>query len=494
MINLLEIFTETYNFCKKNNKSESHMTRIKYKAPDIFNTLKKLISNSCYFSRFTDLINGKYLNEIHLSLEGFSFYDLLYKKLLSVYLDLTDNKTLEKIAGDSMFVRNINGCELNGRNPQYYNKPGFKANFIVDELRVPIALTFSDCIDNDSLSMKPLFENMFIEKPVLDAHVKIALFDSAYEGLINNYFLTEECNMETYMGYNKRNSKYDNDATKNATENDKSIYKSRGIVENLIGNIQRVPILINNYEKTMKSYRGLLMFHLCVMLAKKINMIHEEKLHNKIKKGREISIKKQKEEQRKKKLLKVQQKIKKDEENKIKKNKRDDECEKINDNIKKLILKTTNANNDIQQILKKSHTKYIMNKLIERNIKDRKYVRKTESQKYEKKVNYVAIEDYQNIITNLIKVINDDIKDAENEYNICKDKIITEISNDLLHNNIYEILSYNFAKKKLKMIHIKASAFKEENIIKIMNEYDWQQKITKIMQKITTNTLLNAIT
>ena len=52
-------------------------------------------------------ISGKYLNEIHNELVTYNFYEILYKKLLDIYLKLTNYETLKTVSQDSMFARNI---------------------------------------------------------------------------------------------------------------------------------------------------------------------------------------------------------------------------------------------------------------------------------------------------------------------------------------------------------------------------------------------------
>ena len=51
------------------------------------------------------------------------------------------------------------------------------------------------------------------------------------------------------------------------------MYKKRGIAKNFFGNYQKRPVLLNNYEHQEESYRGLAVFQMIRMLAKKINNI-----------------------------------------------------------------------------------------------------------------------------------------------------------------------------------------------------------------------------
>ena len=138
MINFNNLFIETYTEFKNKNTQVKYATNTKYTAENICNAVTDFVKNSCYFSLFKNAIEGTYLNQIHQFLVNCSFYDNLYSKLLTIYLNITNYETLDILSGDSTFIRNIIGVELNGRNPHYYNKPGFKLNLLVDKLRTAI--------------------------------------------------------------------------------------------------------------------------------------------------------------------------------------------------------------------------------------------------------------------------------------------------------------------------------------------------------------------
>lgn len=81
MINLKQIFIDSYNEYVNKYKFTKHNSSTKYPTEKIYNALYKFTNNSVYFSRYTEIINGKYLNEIHNFLIKYSFYDILYKKI-----------------------------------------------------------------------------------------------------------------------------------------------------------------------------------------------------------------------------------------------------------------------------------------------------------------------------------------------------------------------------------------------------------------------------
>ena len=70
------------------------------------------------------------------------------------------------------------------------------------------------------------------------------------------------------------------------------------------------------------------------------------------------------------------------------------------------------------------------------------------------------------------------------KYDKFKNDIVNEIGNDVLYNEIYKILEYKFASKQLYMVKIEGNGFSEENITKIMNKYNFEKKISEIIQKM----------
>jgi hypothetical protein len=215
-VNVSELFVETHNIIaqkyKRNNGSIKEYTPEKR-----YLELLEFVSNSCYWVRFNkdynkkinkehDYINGRipgnYLNEIHLFYVKYDFYNLLYTKLLYIWLRITNYKTLSIVSDDSAFVRNILGINCK-RNPQYYNKPGLKIHAITDTHSVPISLTISDCTDHDSNYVRSLLDNKFIDNATFYNNVQYFLADSAYSSLSNIVDVTDS-GINIIMGRNKQ--------------------------------------------------------------------------------------------------------------------------------------------------------------------------------------------------------------------------------------------------------------------------------------------------
>ena len=369
MINISHIFCKLYDEYLFAHKQSHKITRRKYSTQVIFESLIKFVSNSCYFCRFSDtgLISGKYLNQIHHFLLKYSFYDLLYKHLLDIYLELTNCSTLKRLSIDSTFIRNVLGSESKARNPKYYNKTGFKVQILVDTCRTVIGLHITDCVDSDYTALKPLLGNTFIEESKLMDNNNTILCDAGYEGLTNNYMLTEG-GYNICMSYNSRNRKIESSKILPATEKERELYKERVVVENKIGNIQRTPILLNNYERSKDSYRGILLFDLCRSIAKKINKIIKLKNSREENKCEEIKDKKRKKRIKKKELemKKKRDKEEREERDRRKKKQKEEQKEEQKKLREKIINEIFKNADNIEIILSEAYKRYMIPKILKK--------------------------------------------------------------------------------------------------------------------------------
>ena len=117
LINICELFIDTHNEIYNKYKSYKNKKIKKYDIQKRYMTLLYFVSTSCFWTRYNRdpytnkyieaEISGKYLNEIHNELVTYNFYEILYKKLLDIYLKLTNYETLKTVSQDSMFAINI---------------------------------------------------------------------------------------------------------------------------------------------------------------------------------------------------------------------------------------------------------------------------------------------------------------------------------------------------------------------------------------------------
>ena len=439
-INIVSMYTELHNEFIFKFKNTKHGMIKKYNAQKRYEAFFSFTENCCYWSRFninpstgkvdSSKISGKYLNELHQFYNQHSFYDTLYQKLYTIYSNLLQHSNLKTLSADSTFIRNIMG-RFCSRNPFYNNKNGLKIHVIVDEFRTPVSLFITSADFSDTLSIDYLFNDshMLIDKSLISQYSETFLADSAYYNLSNIDQLTS-IGLDVIVGYNKQHIKKNNKIPA-GSEAIISKFKKRGIVENFNADIQRYPGLLNNYQQTKESYRGLLMFRLCIYLSKKINKIIAER-NNEALKIKRIEITKQKKiDNDKRKLQKEAIKKQKDEQKALLAKERELQKKQIQDRIYQAIWKNVDHEN-----IRTIYNKGIANNNLVNDNKKKKG--------RPKDLSYKNYEDY--------------MKRNIGEY-IYKNKLIN-------------IVSYKFNKKTLYIANAKPYALMDNNIQNIMNNLD----------------------
>lgn len=443
-INLSHIFVKDYDEFIEEHKNKSSISNSKFSSQDKFEELLKFTNNSCYWSRYNfnpiskcfdpNRISGKYLNEIFRFMVKNNFLSPLYSKFLDFYLKTTNFSSLDYISIDSCFIRNINGINLS-HNPTYSNKPGLKIHVLVDANKVPISLCITDCNIHDSTILPTLFKNLLIAPDLLKNHSKYFLADSAYYSvpninLVNSYGLT------TIMGRNKhhlKNNKTIFEAADDANQEIKKIvkdYKKRVIVENFFADIQRTPIILNNYQKTFDSFQNLLLFVLIVKLSKKINKYIKKMNDEKHKELENLQALKKKEEAeiRRKNKLANKEKIKKEQE--LNKLKQIEENEKQIELIKNKIFKNVDLNK-----LRSSHKKSL--KIYNKD--------KTKKRGRQKDVTYKK----------------------------CKSLYRDHIYNYMIKEALTKTIKFKFRSKSAYLTKVDSNAFTDDRIKSIMDDIDF---------------------
>jgi hypothetical protein len=244
-----------------------------------FLSLLNFVSNSSYWTRFNiditngtiinpDYVKGKYLNEIHNFYNKKGLYDNVYKSLLMSYFQLTGFRSLKKLYIDSSFVHNIMSIGAD-RNPQFYNKTGLKIHTLSDSDKIPIAIIITQSSVHDSEIAERLLDNLLIDVSYLQQYTQIVMADAAYATFLNIKRYTD-LGLKIIFGMNKRYIKKET-IIHDANENSINEYKTRHIVENLIADIKKYPIILNCFEKSKTSYRGLLLFVLSNIVCKRYN-------------------------------------------------------------------------------------------------------------------------------------------------------------------------------------------------------------------------------
>ena len=156
---------------------------------------------------------------------------------------------------------------------------------MVDSLRTPISCFVTKCNVHDSLTIDGLMKKKFIDDDIFVDKCDTFLADTAYSSILNISKISDK-NINVLMGANKAHINK-NRNVKSAPNNMIVNYKKRGISENFFCNIQKYPCVINNYQKTIKSYEGLSIFSMCIYLSKKNKWNHKKKNNGELKKQRE---------------------------------------------------------------------------------------------------------------------------------------------------------------------------------------------------------------
>lgn len=289
-LNFSDIFIQHQSDCiskykKKNGEIRTHFFQSRYLS------LFHFISNSSYWVRFNidpvnkcvinkNYVDGKYLNEIHNFYNKCHLYDKLYKYILFQYVQLLNFESLKTLYIDSSFIHNVL-CTDASRNPQFYNKTGLKIHVLSDSNRTPISFIISDASTSDTSIATKLFNELFIDISFVKTHTTSIIADSSYSSIFNLEFFTN-LGFKCVFGFNKRHIKKDT-VIEPANDVSKDVYKTRHIPENCFAIIKRFPVLLNCYEKTINSYKGLLLFALSSSLCKRYNIIVRSKNNSLIK-------------------------------------------------------------------------------------------------------------------------------------------------------------------------------------------------------------------
>lgn len=340
-LNFSNIFNEQQLQCVNKYKRKNGKIK-KFDYQSRFLSLYNFVSNSVYWTRFNvdaetkkvinpNYVNGKYLNEIFTFYNENHLFDKTYKIILTEYFQLTNFESLKTLYLDSSFAHNVIGLDAD-RNPQFYNKTGYKFHTISDSHKNLIAIIMTKSSVHDSEVAEKLINNLLIDKSVLQQHTKTIIADAAYSNYFVNIKAFTDLGLKVIFGMNKRVIKKGT-IIHDTTESSITDYKTRHIVENLIADIKRYPILLNCYEKSTNSYRGLLLFVLSAIVCKRYNKIVDCRNDEQHKKQLDDERIKRKEKGKLVRLEKIKQREKLAELNAIKKKEKQERQEKLKKEI-----------------------------------------------------------------------------------------------------------------------------------------------------------------
>lgn len=255
-------------------------------------------------------IDGKYLNQIHNKYVNKGIYKEINKQFLNFYLKTGKETKLKYQCIDSTFIPNKGGhiknnnyllsetAKQKNKNIRKQNKKlpknkrkkeesfidfnryngrkkYLKISTITDSYGIPLTSTIisSKCSDNDTLinTIKNMTVNLnTLRNSKINRYTQYLLADAGYCSKRNRHFL-RKIGYKPIIRFNKRNHKNKKKIKKNKLKGKElQIYKKRNIIESFFSWIKNYPVINQNYQKTVKSYYGLVLLTSSIIISKKI--------------------------------------------------------------------------------------------------------------------------------------------------------------------------------------------------------------------------------
>lgn len=242
-------------------KDESYKRNLKYTNRDYICCIIEVLSNNVSWRKYNGKIDGRVLNNKHNYYSKLGVYERLCEISLENYQSKDINKSNSNYQSiDSSFVSNKYGTEEIGRNTFYKNKNGRKITALVDEKGIPLKIDISRGNTHDAKIAPRVLENIDENK---SESRKYILGDKGYDSkkireVIRSKKYKPLIPKRRYKGKPIRSK-----------EKYRKHYKKRIVVENFIAWIKMYPKIDKVYEKTIKSYTGLLYLGISVLIYKK---------------------------------------------------------------------------------------------------------------------------------------------------------------------------------------------------------------------------------
>lgn len=255
-----ESFVDIFKEIIKDHYKDQYASR-KRDEITYFREILYVITSLTYWNRYKGIINAKVLHNKHMEYMRKGFYDELFRRIINKYVVVNGYFIYKLQSTDTSFVSNKNCCGL-PRNKYYKSKRGIKISSINDINGIPLSLLITEGSINDSKILIETINCAQIDtKPNnykhSNKHKQYMLADKGYDTKELRQFLTEK-GYTPIIGYNKRNIKDVNKLNK-LTVAEKKKYKKRIVVENFYSWIKQVPKLMFVFEKSMTSYKQLLL-------------------------------------------------------------------------------------------------------------------------------------------------------------------------------------------------------------------------------------------
>lgn len=261
----------------KENKDISYARNVKYTQNDFVEGIIDIINNNTYWNRYKGKVPGKYLNKKHGEYCKMGVYECLYMIIVMIYFKEAKFIKLKHQSIDTTFIRNLYGKEMIQRNVQYKSKNGIKVSSINDTNGVAISFAISKGSTNDAKIALSQLNTSFIDLETKRVNKNKRYKQNIYMDAM--YHDTELLTVLKNKGYkpttdvNIRNTKNKTKLKQLKLMKEKylKVCKKRYIVEASFAWLHKFPKLDRFVEKTIKSYKGLLLLGSSITVSKKIN-------------------------------------------------------------------------------------------------------------------------------------------------------------------------------------------------------------------------------
>ena len=260
---LIEKFQEEKNTRKGTYKK---YTSLDY-AKEIINVL---VSSSSWRS-YQGLINGRVLNNKHNSLINMGVYDKLYEICSDSYFSINTFEKYKYQSIDCSFIPN-KGCisEEVGRNGFYKSKKGIKISTIVDSKGIPLG--------KPVLATGNRHDVALVDDTLNNITRKLNTYNVRNNNRYKQTFMADKgyCSKNLQTKLKKKGHKVlilgkKNSKNKKFSKKEMETYSKRTIVENFFSWVKRYPKINCIYEKSTKSYNGLLLLSISRLMINRIS-------------------------------------------------------------------------------------------------------------------------------------------------------------------------------------------------------------------------------
>jgi hypothetical protein len=223
------------------------------------------MGNSIYWVRY-ETINGETLGKKHREYCENGVYEELHNWVLSLYFSINNTNKLKYQLVDTSFIPNKYCIECTENNPHYGNKKGLKILAVTDRHGVAFMYAIVQGSMSDITSFIEIIDRIKNDK-YASSDISFFLADKGYDS-DNIRQKLKEIGYDPLIPHNKRNIK---DKTKlvHFSSSEKMHYKNRVFVEHQFSWLFHFPVLEQVFERSIKSYMGLLLLGSSINTYKK---------------------------------------------------------------------------------------------------------------------------------------------------------------------------------------------------------------------------------